>query len=960
MMSRLAPQPGEWLDRTRRGVFEFEGQRVEFLAGDTYSSALAASGRLTLARSFKYHRRRGLFSAANHDANVLLQIDGRPNQRGDVLLARAGARVAACNTSGGVERDRGAHIEKLARFLPVGFYYKTCLSRRWFPSFERVIRRVSGLGRIDPAARATQAPHRYLHCDVAVVGAGLSGMTAALAAQAAGAGRVVLVDESPRLGGAGTHGRAAEGEREARAAQLRERIATARIHVLEGHCAFGLYEDGRLGLAQAATPDGGLVLLRAARIVLATGAIEQPIVFRNNDLPGVLLASAAQRLLQRHAIACGSRIVVVTATPEGAEAALDLAAAGVQVVAVATLAGSQPLGGTQHAALTAAGLRVLDQHAPVQAIPDGAGVVAALELENGGRVTRLACDSVLLSAGWSPALQLSLQGGGTLRWSAALQQHLPDGLPSRVYVTGRAKGIHGLDAKLADAELTGAAAARGDAAPPVAEHREARSAAHAFPLFAHPKGKEFVDLDEDLTIADLRNAMQEGFDGPELLKRYSTVGMGPSQGKLSSLNALRLLAAERNLPLAEVAMTTARPPYQGVTLGALAGATPAPLRRSALDDVHAALGAQWLPAGAWRRPAYYARDSAPRERCIAAEVRAVRESAGLIDVSTLGKIHLLGPDAGRLLEASYTGRFLDQRVGTTRYALMTDEAGMIIDDGVVARSGPQSWYVTATTGASAAVHRELQRRVIELSLDCVLHNATGALAAVNLAGPRSRDILAALCRDDLGDQAFPYLGYRELELVCAAAQVMRVGFVGELAYEIHVPFDDAAALWTAIMAAGGRDGVRPFGVEAQRVLRLEKGHIIVGQDTDALTSPDEAGLARAVRLDKGGFTGARSIEALRRRGPRQQLIGFTLEAASPPFCECNLVLGPAGPAGRVTSVAWSPTLGRVIGLALVSPAVAALDELQVRADDGRRHRIRRAPTPFYDPRNERQRGGAAA
>jgi sarcosine oxidase subunit alpha len=956
-MFRLPPRGGEWLDRGSAAHFRFEGREVPFFAGDTYGSALAAAGIATTARSFKYHRRRGLYSALGHDANALFQIDGRPNQRSDALLARAGAIVAAVNTAGGVEADRGALIESLAPFLPVGFYYKTFIGRRLFPLFEALIRHFSGLGRVDDASRSTQPPHRHRHCDVAVVGGGITGLAAALAAVEHGAGRVALIDEGRRPGGSAT------GAPDPRLADLLQRVATeSRIEAYPGHCATGLYEDRRLALVDASRPEGGLTLLRAGAVVLATGAIEQPVVFRNNDLPRVMLASGAQALLHRYAIACGRRVVILTATPDGLTVALELAAAGLAVT-TARLAGSPPAEPGLLAALGSAGVAVLDEVTPIEALPGKDGAVAAVTLQTPTGVRRLDCDALLLSAGFVPALHLALQAGGTLAWSDTLQQHLPARLPDGVVVAGRANAVYTMGDKLLDGQRAGRAAALGANVASDDRLRSASARSHAFPLFPHPRGKEFVDLDEDLTLADLRNAVQEGFDSSELLKRYSTVGMGPSQGKLSNLNALRQLAALRGQPMSEHALTTARPPWQGVTLGALAGVPTPPLRRSALDGEHERLGAEWMPAGNWRRPAWYCltgRTAVDRELAIAAEVRAVRTAVGLIDVSTLGKIEVLGPDAAALLDLLYVGRHSDQRVGTTRYAVMLDEAGMVIDDGVVARRDLAAWYVTATTGAAAATYREMQRLVVERRLDCVLHNLTGAMAAVNLAGPRSRDLLATLCGEDLAADAFPYLAYREFAVAGVEARVMRVGFVGELGYEIHVPWDGAVALWHALHASAGPGGLTPFGVEAQRILRLEKGHVIIGQDTDALTSPDEAGLGWAVRMDKPSFTGQRSLEALRRRGPRQQLVAFELQATEAPFEECNLFIDAGEPVGRVTSLAASPTLGKVIGLALVAPRVAGRSELAVRDDRGALHTVRFTRTPFYDPRGERQRAALPA
>jgi sarcosine oxidase subunit alpha len=482
-------------------------------------------------------------------------------------------------------------------------------------------------------------------------------------------------------------------------------------------------------------------------------------------------------------------------------------------------------------------------------------------------------------------------------------------------------------------------------------------------LFPHPRGKEFVDLDEDLTLSDLANAAQEGFDSIELLKRYSTVGMGPSQGKLSNIAAARQLARVTGGDLGAIGLTTARPPYQPISLGALAGARLSPLRRTPLDAWHVAHEAVWMPAGNWRRPAYYRRPGFDATACIAAEVRAVREGAALIDVSTLGKIDVFGADAAALLERLYTGRFANLAIGHTRYALMLDESGTVTDDGVIARLGPQHFYVSTTTGNSAAIYREMQRRVAEWRLDCVLHNLTGHMAAMNLAGPQCAPLLAACSTLALHDAHFPYLAAREGEIAGIPARVLRVGFVGERGYEIHVPADGAAQVWHRLMEAGtaAAASVTPFGVEAQRILRLEKGHLIIGQDTDGVTNPHEAGLGAMIRDDKPFFVGQRSLAALRRRGNRQQLVGFELADNAAPVLECHLVIEQGQIAGRVTSVTLSPALGRKIGLAYVWPALAAVGTaLSIRGEDGALHAARIVATPFYDPKHERQRVGAVA
>jgi sarcosine oxidase subunit alpha len=966
MMRRLSHAvPYEWIDRGKPLRMQFEGRAIQAFAGDTLSSALAGAGVMITARSFKYHRPRGIFSAAGHDANNLFQIGAEPNQRGDHILARDALAFSAVNTRGGVAHDRAAAMGLLARFLPVGFYYKAFMGRRSFPRFERLIRAFSGLGKIELAASGGLRERRHAHCEVAVIGAGASGLAAALAAAAAGARRVVLIEEAQQPGGSGVwHAKT----RPLDAVRCRELIAAVRanpaIEMLCSHSVVGCYADNELAIARIDREDGGLVLLRAGAVVLASGAIEQPAVFRNNDLPGVLLGSAAQRLLYGHAVGVGQRIAILGANDEAIALAADLVSQGLKVTDLIVPAGAPLDAGALLAELRNGGLRVHTNVRGIAAVADSSGTLEAVELQSDGLNARVECDALLQSTGWMPALQLLLARGGTLRFDARLGQHLPDTLPRGVLVAGRANGCFEFDARLADGTAAGERAARCALGTPTAAiysaPRDTTSHSHPAPLFPSPAGKEFVDLDEDLTLADLANAAQEGFDSVELMKRYSTVGMGPSQGKLSNLNAARQLARVTGHELPSLGLTTARPPWQPVSLGALAGARFSPLRHTALDAWHDAHGAQWMNAGAWRRPAHYG-GSTQGAAAIAREVAAVRGAAGIIDVSTLGKIEVMGRDAGELLDRLYMNRLSNLAPGRTRYAVMLDEAGTVIDDGVAMRLADGRFYITTTTGNSAAIYRELQRRMAEWRLDCTLHNVTGHMAAMNLAGPQARAILASCTGIALGEAEFPYLALREGVVAGAAARLARVGFVGELGYEIHVPFAQAAAVCQALLQAGASVGIQPFGVEAQRILRLEKGHVIIGQDTDGLTNPFEAGLGRMAQLDKPFFIGQRSLAILRKRGPRQQLIGFRLEAARAPLAECHLAIDGGNIAGRITSIAWSETLQKTIGLALLTPSLAvAGGRVHFRDDTGALHAALLVETPFYDPRNQRQRMEAAA
>ncbi|HTU64375.1 MAG TPA: 2Fe-2S iron-sulfur cluster-binding protein [Steroidobacteraceae bacterium] len=914
MMYRLPPLAGEWIDRSTPLEFTFEGRPVSGFAGDTISSALAGAGHLLLGRSFKYHRPRGIYSFANHDANVLFEVDREPNVRGDVTPLVAGQAVSAVNVVNGVKRDARRFMEWLAPFLPVGFYYKAFHGPR-FAAWEARIRALAGLGRIDADAPRRRTTKRYAFCDVLVVGAGPSGLAAALAAADAGAD-VLLVDENARAGGSAAWSEMTRGEHDTLVARA---AAHPRIALRLSTCAVGYYADHWVALVG---PEH-LTKVRAGAVIFATGVVEQPAVFGNNDLPGVMLGSAAQRLIHRHAIAPGRRVAVLTAGREGYDLARTLRGLEVGIAAVLDLRA-----GAGRDADDLGDLRCIAGVEPIRAIGRD-DVLHAFEFRHGGRVETLPCDALLMSVGFAPAAQLLLQSGAELQFDAALQQHRPAKLPAGIFAAGRVNGVYDLAARRQDGREAGVEAAahargahEGPRRPPV---EDTRQVSHAYPVFPHARAKDFVDLDEDIQVEDLLNAAQEGYDSVELLKRYSTLGMGPSQGKHSNVNGARILMRARDRTLADTALTTQRPFYHPVALKHLAGAGFHLERRSACHAAHEALDAKWMTVGGWQRPEYYRRAGADRATCIADEARAVREGAGVIDVSTLGKIEIHGPDAGRFLDRLYAGSYADMRVGTTRYGLLLDEGGIVRDDGVVARLGEQLFYVTTTTSGAATVYREMLLWNTRWRLDCAFVNNTGHRAALNLAGPASRELLQPLADIDLSEAAFPFLGARTGHIAGIPARVMRVGFVATLGFEIHVPFSRGAQLWNTLLDAGTDKGLRAFGVEAQRLLRLEQGHAIVAQDTDGVTNPFEAGLGWAVKMGKPFFVGQRSLRIHQQRGARQQLVGFELPGGSGDASvgEANLLIAGGDIAGRVTSIARSPTLGRTIGLAMASPALAA-------------------------------------
>lgn len=972
MSNRLSPLPGEWIDRQQRIEFTFEDSRYWGYAGDTISSALWAAGQRTLGRSFKYHRPRGILSLANHDINALMQSGQQLSVRADVTPLEPEMMLAAVNTIGGVMGDRASILGFFSALMPVGFYYKAFHNKRLFPLWERLIRRMTGLGTVDPATPHIRTPKRYDFCDLLVIGAGVSGLAAGLAAAEAGAD-VVIVDENAQPGGSGSYQLGADAARRSQLQTLLHAVsAHPQMRLYTRTAAAGYYADHWVPLVQ---PDR-MIKMRAKAVIVASGAYEQPAVFRNNDLPSVMLASAAQRLIYRYAVQPMQRAVVLVANSDGYRAALDLATHGVAIAAIVDLRKDAPSAlppNPVKSALRDRQIPILTGHCIYAARPnpaaDGVSSAIVCPLVNGQPQPEsqqaIACDGIVMSVGWAPAANLLYQAGTKMRFDAWLQQFVPEHLPAGVFACGRVNGVYEWEQKLQDGQRAGLAAAAhlglAEVKPGVICQRSiapaSESPSHPYPMVSHPAGKNFVDFDEDLQYKDFLNAIQEGFDNVELLKRYTTVGMGPSQGKHSNMNALRILAQITGQSPGDVGTTTARPFFHPVPMSHLAGRGFTPERLTPLHDRHLALHATVMQAGMWQRPEYYARAGLSREDCIRQEVVAVRSQVGLIDVGTLGKLEIRGADAAEFLERVYTGRYATLNVGMTRYALMLDESGVIVDDGVIARLAPGHFYFTTTTSGAASVYRELSRLNTMWRSQCGLVNLTGARSAINLAGPAAPAVLAQLTDLDLSSEAFPYLGVRQASVAGIPAILMRVGFVGEWGYEIHVAADAAARLWDAVMAAGAAYNICPFGVEAQRRLRLEKGHLIVAQDTDGLTTPLQAGLKWAVKLDKPFFIGQRSLQIVAPRPLKQTLVGFILDAPfqhTPPQ-ECHLVIDQGEIAGRITSIAFSPTLQQHIGLAYVTPALAVIGtRLTIRLSDRSLVTATITPTPFYDPQNQRQ------
>ncbi|MFR0672092.1 2Fe-2S iron-sulfur cluster-binding protein [Enterobacterales bacterium AW_CKDN230030176-1A_HGKHYDSX7] len=961
--TRLPAPMGLLIDRERPVHLSFDGQQYQGFAGDSIASALLGNGRWLLSRSFKYHRPRGPLSLAGQDANSLVQLPDEPNVLADLHAVSDGLVVEGQNFNGSLDNDRDAYLGKFSRFMPVGFYYRSFYKPKgMWKVWEPLIRKKAGLGVLDLNFTPQYYDKAYLFVDLAIVGAGPAGLRAALDAANAGA-KVLLIEQQPVLGGSLNYARFdIQG---ARAASLRQELLAAvdghpNIQVLLQATCNGWFTDNYLPVIQHKR----MYKVRATRCLVAAGSFDQPVVFRNNDLPGVMLTSAAQRLMKLYAVKPGQRTVVLTGHDDGYLAALDLQEQGVTVAALVDMRAAPAdaalaaelkrrdipvhLGSTVYEALHESGMRHVSG-AEIRPIT-GQGKVG----EHGLRV---ACDLLCMSAGYMPVYQLLCQAGGKLAYDVNRDEFAISGLPAGLDIAGSVNGRHALGNVLTDATRAAAEAlaALGLATPALGAFGPEAKVNFPWPIFPHPKGKDFVDFDEDLQVRDIVNATRSGYRDVQLVKRFSTVGMGPSQGRHSALPTARLVAQATGRSISETGVTTARPPFQAEKLAHVAGRAFDPYRQTPMHRRHLEAGAKMMPAGIWQRPAYYGKPG-ERDACMQAEAHQVREKVGLIDVSTLGGLDVRGPDAAELLERLYTFGFAKLAIGRTRYALMTNEHGVVIDDGVCARLGAQHFYVTATTSGVDRIYQQMLKWNAQWRLDVDITNVTAALAAVNLAGPLSRQVLAKVSDDvDLSAEAFPYLGVRLGTVAGIPARIMRVGFVGELGYEVHVPARHAERLWDALMQAGQSEGIRPFGVETQRLLRLEKGHVIISQDTDGMTHPGEIDMQWAIGRKKPFFVGKRSIEILDAQPLKRKLVGFTLPKGASQPLEGHLVLDGADISGNVTSCEYSQTLGRSIGLAYAGAGQATPGmHIPIRVEGGEIVQAQVVQLPFYDPENTRQ------
>jgi sarcosine oxidase subunit alpha len=995
LTQRLRIASGGQIDRSRVLAFKFDGVRYEGHAGDTLASALLANGIHFVARSFKYHRPRGIFAAGCEEPNALVQLARgsrtEPNVRATTAELYEGLVAASQNRWPSLGFDLGALSGALSRVLPAGFYYKTFMwpptPKAWL-AYEWFIRAAAGMGRAAKEPDPDAYEHQYAHCDVLVVGGGVAGLAAARAAAAIGA-KVILCDEGSRFGGASIGDSATIDGADTTTwidATARALTNNPDVLLLPRTTAFGSYDANMVALLERLTdqlpsppahsPRQRLWKVRARAVVLATGAHERPVAYANNDLPGTMLAGAARTYVQRYAVRPGTRAVVFTSNDSAYAAALSLHACGVPVAAVVDGRAESALSGALPARARAAGLPIAADSVIVRA--HGRKRVAAVDVASAGRTKRIDCDLVCVSGGWSPVVHLFSQARGTLRYDEALGAFLPRASSSMVRPAGVANGRFTLAEALADGHAAGLAAAgergtSGLAAPRAEPETIGPSRALWSVPVGKPGAKRFVDLQDDVTAEDIALAAREGYTSVEHLKRYTTLGMGPDQGKTSNVMGLAVLAEATGRSIPEVGTTTFRPPYTPVTLAAFPGRECGPhvepTRYSAMHDWHVGHGAGLVNAGLWKRPHSYPRPGETPDNAASREAKNVRQNVGVVDVSTLGKIELQGRDVAEFLNRVYVNRWDTLAVGRCRYGLMLREDGIALDDGTTSRLSSTHYLMTTTTVNAVKVMQQLERllQIDWPDLDVYVTSVTEQWAAAALSGPRAREVLARIVDIDVSNAAFPFLAVGACRVRTGdgtiPARLLRMSYSGELAYEIHVAANSGRAMWEAVISAGEPFGLMPYGTEAMSTLRIEKGHIVVGAEADGRTTADDLGLGNLVNAGKWCIGKPLLQRPALKSADRWQLVGLSaLDGATMPRA-AKIVADPdhALPnpmLGHVTSWCWSPSLEAWIALALVAGgrarhgqvlwAVSPLADAKVRVEIG--------PPCFIDPQGERLRG----
>ncbi|MGU9961443.1 MAG: sarcosine oxidase subunit alpha family protein [Candidatus Puniceispirillales bacterium WSBS_2018_MAG_OTU23] len=985
------------INRDKPVTFTFDGKIFHGFEGDTVASALLANGVHLMGRSFKYHRPRGVVTAGSEEPNALIGTTHRgvgrfePNTRATMQEIYQGLKTTSQNKWPSLKFDLGAINDRLYMLFSAGFYYKTFMWPRsfWDSVYEPLIRKAAGLGKAPTESDPDHYASRYLHCDVLIIGGGAAGIAAALTAGRTGA-KVVLVDENPEMGGGilSEPSVLIDGQSgwQWLAAALAELDAMPNLSRMTRVTAIGYYHQNMIGMVEKITDhqsDAPLIAprermwrVRAGQVILAQGAIERPMVFDGNDCPGVMMASGAQTFLNRFGVLVGKRPIVLTSHDSAWYSAFDMADAGAEVTAIvdtrvevradlleqAKIRGIMVLIG--HTATATKG-RLRVKTLRVNPVQDG----------RVGTAVMLGCDAVLVCGGWTPSLHLFSHTQGTLDWDAEAKVYLPGNKTEAVHIAGAGRGLWGIAAVLADGADAGAKAVNisATAAYTVADDRIGGGITQSvLPTDQNPnKAKAFVDFQNDVTAKDIQLAVREGMKSIEHVKRYTTNGMATDQGKLSNMNGLTIAADALGKDVPQVGLTTFRPPYTPTTFGAFAGYHKGThfevTRKTPIDAWADEHGAVFEPVALWRRAWYFPKHGEDMHQAVMRECRSTRESLGIFDASTLGKIEVSGPDATEFMNRFYTNPWTKLGVGKCRYGLLLGEDGYILDDGVIGRMRDDLFHVTTTTGGAARVlnmmEDYLQTEWPELNV--WLTSTTEEWATIALNGPNARKLLEPLVEGaDISAEAMSHMALVECTVDGIPARLFRVSFTGELGFEVNVPARHGRALWEKLMALGKPYNICPYGTETMHVLRCEKGFIIVGQDTDGTVTPHDAGMGWAIGKQKLDFVGKRSLDRpdITAAG-RRQLVGLLTTNPQTVLTEGAQIIADRAQAkpmrmiGHVTSSYWSEVLGKSIAMAVVENGFERMgDMLYASCEDGNTVAVTVTGTAFYDPDGNRLKG----
>lgn len=997
-MKRLTT--GGRIDRSQPLTARFDGITLPAFHGDTLASALLAGGVDIVGRSFKYHRPRGVYSAGVEEPGALVHLrDGarhEPNVRATTVEVFEGLVSSSQNSWPSRSFDVGALTSLLTPFLSAGFYYKTFIgpfrhSTRFWMMCETFIRRAAGMGRASYSKDPDSYEKRHAFCDVLVIGGGVAGLSAALAAGRAGA-KVMLVEQDCELGGAILSEPVGSPADEWLDSVLQELTAMQNVRILLRTTVFGAYDGDTYGLVQRvsdhlSTPEARQLrqrywVVQAKRAVMATGAIERPLVFGNNDKPGVMLAGAVRTYLNRFAVLVGEAAVICTNNDSAYATAADLARAGARV----TLVDLRPkVPEDIRKPVTDAGADVLVGHGVVQAI-GRQRVKAALvvPVDATGHATgparKIPANLIAVSGGWSPVLHLWSHRYGKPVFDAAAVAFVPStSVEHNLCAAGTALAASSLDTTIDQGFVGGAKAAQAAGASGESGARPGgfttgpywpRTLSPLWVVFdakGRAQGKAFVDFQHDVKIADIDQAYAEGYVSVEHLKRYTTNGMATDQGKLSNVNALARMAELCGKDMPQIGTTTFRPPFTPVTIGALVGHEHGrhfrPTRRSPIHHSHVEGGGRMTEAGAWMRPWYYPDGDEDLRAAYIREAAHVREHVGIIDVSTLGKIAVQGPDSAEFLNRVYVNGWKTLKIGRLRYGVMLREDGFVMDDGVTARLGEHDYFMSTTTANAAKVLAFTEHLLQTTWRDLRVHvtTVTDQWAAIAVAGPNARALLASICDADLSREALPNNAFILTTIADVPLRIHRMSYSGELAFEIYVPSGFSRHIWEVLIAAGSAFNLRPYGTEAMGALRIEKGHV-AGAEIEGRTTLKDLGLTGL------GSTKKAYIGALLQHRPiladpeRPVLIGLEIEnhtsaAAGSLLFPLSGELKGHGE-GWVSSTTWSPALGRNIALGLLKNGKARMGE-SIRVVNFTGNTTLRAKVVsqhFFDPQGDRQNG----